>query len=108
MDVDKELEQFVLSSVNHGKATENGDHKEANKQYKKIHKSSAQLLSNLDVFVKLLEHENSYVRLWAGSYLIHVEGSARRAQSALEQLQGEKGFLGFDAQMVLKEWKNKH
>lgn len=103
MGIEKEQSQFAQAAIKHGEATENGDHKEANKQYKKIQSSVIYLLKDVNSFSSYLSHENPYVRLWAGSYLIKVEEVASNAKLTLEKLQLESGFLGFNAQMVLQQ-----
>jgi len=107
MDITQAVEQFIVSSIRHGESTEQGNYKVTNKEYKIIQKLSVILLSDIEVFSKLLTHENPYVRLAAGSYLIRVEQVKDTAITELEKLQIERGFLGFNAKMVLKEMKNK-
>ncbi|EFM08902.1 conserved hypothetical protein [Paenibacillus curdlanolyticus YK9] len=103
MDIDTVFEHFIISSIKHGEATEQGNYKVTNKEYKKIEKLSAALLSDIQLFSSLLVHENPYVRLAAGSYLIRVEQVKNKAITVLEDLQIERGFLGFNAKMVLQE-----
>ncbi|THF82720.1 hypothetical protein [Cohnella fermenti] len=107
MDKSSTVDQFVLSSIKHGEATNKGDHKEANKSYKKIHKSAVNLLKEIETFTLLLRHENPYVRLWSGSYLVRVDNAKDEAVTVLNNLTSEPGLLGFNAKMVLQESVNK-
>lgn len=48
-------------------------------------------------------HEEPEVRAWAATHLLQVEPKA--ASEVLEELSKLPGFVGFEAKMVLSEWR---
>ncbi|WP_127530921.1 hypothetical protein [Paenibacillus kobensis] len=97
-----ELEKFIDAAIGHGKATDQGESRVANRHYSQLNTSAKLLLTEIDIFEALLMHEHPYVRLWSSSYLIDVDETRGNAITILEQLQLEPGLLGFDAAMVLE------
>jgi hypothetical protein len=106
--LEKLIAKYVEAAKRHGEATDCGDNKTANKQYKVIEKCYSELMAHGEVGIRelipLLDDPNNFVRLWAASHLLHVEPT--RAKQILANLSGIKGSLvGFNADMVLKEWE---
>lgn len=58
----------------------------------------------------LLNSENVGVRTWAASYLIFVDSEREKCISVLSEISQNEdiGILRFNAEMVLKEWENRH
>jgi hypothetical protein len=53
--------------------------------------------------IKLIGHESPFVKLWASTHGLRIDEN--KSVECLNRLSKEKGFLGFDAKMVLSEWK---
>jgi hypothetical protein len=91
----------------HGAATDRGDHEEANVAHSALIRVLTVLRGSSDrgrsALTGLLEHENPHVRCWAATHLLPLDEEA--ATQALEALRSEPPFVGFDAAMVLREWK---
>jgi len=101
------VEEFVDAVTKHGAATEAGDHKTTNKQYRRYDSLRKHLEQKGEAgrhaIHALLEHSNPWVRMVAAStYLKYHEAEATKT---LEALAKEKGIIGFDAKMVLHEWR---
>ena len=111
MDNAKEIiSDFVDASIKNGKAQEDGNANQANKFYSVIEKRRKWLvehneLCNID-FLKLLNHENDYVRLHVACTLLHVK--SEEAIATLSALAEKKGILGFSAKMTISEYKKGH
>ena len=91
----------------HGAATDHGDHEDANTAHDALMRALAVLRESPDrgrsVLTGLLEHEDPHVRCWAATHLLPLNEEA--AVRALEALTSEPPFVGFNAKMVLREWK---
>ena len=101
------IEEFVTAAVQYGEATLEGNSRVVNKQHEILRKLYQELREGYSSFEseihQLLSHDNSYVRLHAACCLIPV--SPTEAKEALVKLSSERGTLGFDAKMTLKEWE---
>jgi hypothetical protein len=105
--IDTLLNRYIDSAVQHGKSTEDGDYKSANKAFKTLKKTFVELKDNKDYGVEkllcLLKHEEAYVRLWAAAHTLQVNPNA--AKKTLNQLTKLPGFIGFTARMTIDEWE---
>ena len=101
------LNKYIEAAIQHGKATEEGDYKSANKAFKVLKKVYDELKANQDFGVQklsnLLNHEEEYVRLWASSHTLQVD--TEKAKKTLIELTKKTGFLAFNAKMTLEEWE---
>lgn len=102
---EKNIESYINAAIKHGECTEEGDYKQANKQYKIIQRS----LNELKVSEKgvtqlkdLMEHQSDYVKLWSSTHLLSVE--EKKSRQVLMELARKPGFLGLTAQTTLDEW----
>ncbi|WP_055666125.1 hypothetical protein [Desnuesiella massiliensis] len=103
--IEKLVEEYINASIKHGKCTEDGDYKLANKQYIIIEKSITELKlmeKGIDELENLLEHQSDYVKLWSARYLL-LDKEVKAKQTLLS-LTKKPGFLGFTAQITLDEW----
>ena len=107
MGLEEDIAKYADAARKHGQATTAGDSVATNRAYRELSiawKKIAQSKSNWHpAFFNLLENENAWVRLWAASHAIHID--AGRSLPVLEALVAEPGFLGFDAQMTLEQWR---
>ena len=60
-------------------------------------------LDKLDELSSLIDHEEEAVALWASTHCLPY--FTDRAKERLKRLSRNSTFLGFDAEMVLKEWE---
>jgi len=104
--LDSLVTTYVAEAEEHGRATESGDHKHANV----AHDGLIRALHALDMvnpgrsaLVQLLEHANPYVRGWAATHLL--QSHRQLAEAVLEELASEPGLAGFDASIVLQQWR---
>jgi HEAT repeat protein len=101
------LKQYVESACEHGVATESGEFEKANKNYKKNEKAFKKLLEfgkeGCEELTNLLNHQNPYVKLSAATHLLSTKN--KESISILKKISKESGIVGFNAKMVLKEWK---
>jgi len=101
------VEEFVDAIARHGAAAEAGAYKTTNKQYKRYDKLRKRLEQKGEAgrhaIHALLEHSNPWVRLVAASiYLKYREAEATKVLEAVER---DTGIVGFNAKMVLREWR---
>jgi hypothetical protein len=84
-----------------------GDHKKCNAAYDTKMRALAKLREAHDrgrsSLTRLLDHEDPHVRCSAATHLLPLDEDA--ATRALEALTSEPPFVGFNARMVLQEWK---
>jgi hypothetical protein len=99
--------EFVEAAVDHGRFTESGDSKRANKAHDKVIKALSKMKKLPDhgkgLLTFLLEHESDAVRGWAATYLLPLNENS--AIDTLREIASGSGFVAFDCEMVLKLWK---
>ena len=83
-DINAIILEFVDASINNGIAQENGE------------------ICN-PIFLKLLHHENDYVRYYTACALLHAKNND--ALDTLLALTEKKGLVGFSSKMTIKEYK---
>ena len=104
MDIHNIVTRYVAAAIAHGEATLD-DYRTANEQYSKKRKALHELedLGRRDLLLDLLEHDNAFVRCSAAADTLRID--EQRATSALKDLTKERGIVGFNAKMILQEWK---
>jgi hypothetical protein len=104
MDISNIVRRYVAAAIAHGEATLN-DYRTANEQYDEMEKALHELddLGRRDLLLDLLEYDNAFVRCSAAADTLRID--EERATSVLVDLSKERGIVGFDAEMILKEWK---
>jgi hypothetical protein len=101
------VEEFVDAVTKHGAAADAADYKTTNKQYKRYDSLRKRLEKKGEAgrhaIHALLEHSNPWVRLVAAS--IYLKYHEAEATKMIEALTREKSIVGFNAKMVLREWR---
>ena len=104
---DEAEDAYAQAAAVHGAATDPGDYKKANAAYERQMCALARLRESPDQgrssLTKLLEHDDPHVRCWAATHLLPLD--EEETTRALEALASEPPFVGFNAKMVLREWK---
>jgi hypothetical protein len=103
---DPRIERYAEAAAAHGRATEGGDSKSANKAYDIIADVYRELREEgaRDRLLPLLEHPDASVRCWAGAHAL--EFAPEDGERVLTDLaQGDRSTIGFDAKMTLSEWR---
>ena len=107
------LEEYISAAITHGKATLEGDHKTANKQYSKLTKLY-RTLENDESFAeacleKLFDHTNASIRIWTAAHALGLNINVDQAIRVLQEASKDRslGILRLDAEMTLKEWQQK-
>jgi len=106
----KSVEELVAEyrhrAIEHGAATEVGDHRKANKHHDLLMAAIRGLrergATGNEALLPLLDDDDQSVRCWAASHCLKVDEN--RARSTLEELGAQPGIFAFNAQMVLSEW----
>ncbi|NVJ01210.1 DUF2019 domain-containing protein [Myxococcus sp. AM009] len=98
-------EEFAAA---HGQASETGDHRKANAQFRRIAAVWKELRTRKSegsgALLNLLGSANPHVRGWAASHAL--ESAPQAAEAVLEQLaNGPPSIARFNAEMVLSEWR---
>lgn len=99
------LSAYRDAATRHGKATETGDHKAANKManvvatvYSELRRRGAR-----EHLLPLLTDEAGGVRLWAASHAL--EFAPQQGAQVLTSLASAGRLLGMSAEMTLREWR---
>jgi|SRR5919109_3997723 hypothetical protein len=106
-DIATLVRRYAAAATGHGKATETGDHRAANRHHDAIagvyrdlrargHEAQTALLA-------LLNDSDAYVRSWAAAHAL--EFAPERGEPVLAALVQRGGFVGLDAEMTLAEWR---
>lgn len=101
------VEEFIEVATKRGKAQLEGNSRVVNKQMTRLRQlypllRQYCLTGGTNNVLRLLEHENKYVRLHAAFCLIPV--APEQSRQTYIALSTEPGLLGFEAEMTLKEW----
>jgi hypothetical protein len=103
----KAARTYETSAEAHGDATRSGDHRRANRAYRQLAKAHATLMSQgaagEAVLRALLSSANPSVRVWAATHSLRF--ATGEAECALEALAEEPGAVGFDARVILAQWR---
>lgn len=98
---------YVQAAAAHGAAMDRGDHEKSNAAYGRKLRALAKLREASDqgraTLTRLLAHQNAHVRCSAATHLLPLDEDA--ATLALDALASEPPFVGFNARVVLREWK---
>lgn len=105
--LDEASNVYAQAAAEHGAAMDRGDHEKSNAAYDRKMRALARLRESPDqgrsILTRLLEHEDSHVRCSAATHLLPLDEDT--ATHVLESLVTEPPFVGFNAEMVLREWK---
>ncbi|WP_164013908.1 DUF2019 domain-containing protein [Pyxidicoccus trucidator] len=92
----------------HGQASQAGDHRTANAQYKQVTRVWMELRGRGEegrsALVRLMGSSNPHVRGWAASHVLEFKPQAAEAELA-RLAQGPPSIVRLNAEMTLKEWK---
>jgi hypothetical protein len=99
---------YRSAAMGHGTAVENSNHREANVYHDKIARIYRELRRRGDTAVAallpLLDDIEVKVRVWAAAHAL--EFAPQRGAVVLEHLSMLPGFIGLNATMTLREWRN--
>ena len=104
-DIATALALFEEAANAHADATEKGDYKVANKNYRIIN-NVINFLDNSnerELLKKFLTHTSESVKSWAATYLLTVYES--ESIMVLEKIAGGTGIHSLDAATTLNEWR---
>ena len=104
--IEEALTLFEENSIIHGNASLDGNYKVGNKAYDIVTKCTNFLTENnkIELLLPFLEHENVSVRLGAAYALLPLY--TKESKKTLKQIKKkDESIIGFDAEMVLKEWR---
>lgn len=99
--------EYANSAVEQGAATDRGDHEKANAAHDRLMWALASLRESPDrgrsVLQAFLHHKDPHLRCWAATHLLPLDEAA--ATHVLKSQVSEPPFVGFNAEMVLREWR---
>ncbi len=105
MTLTEALAAFEEAASAHSAATDNGDARKANRNWKRVvravsvlHKQNA-----IPQLFPLLGHLTAGVQVWAASYLLPVD--EQMATIVLEEVANSNGIQSLGAGIVLEEWR---
>jgi len=101
------LDAYAQAASVHGRATETGDYKTGNRAADRVAAIYAELRARgpdaQRSLLGLLKHEVPGVRGWAAAHALDFAPSD--GEAVLQALIPMGGFVGHDAEMTLKEWR---
>jgi len=99
-------DKIINSIIIHRRDSENGNYKNANKHFKIFTKEMCKILNqdkSFSILTELLKNEHPEVRSAAAYFLLPYD--KKTAEKALASLFKEGNGIGFNARMIMKEWK---
>jgi hypothetical protein len=107
LSVDQLLEAYREAANSHGKATQVGNYRAANRAAKRLEACHAELVcrgrSAQEGLLRMLDDQSAHVRLWAATHCLAFR--ADLAVTVLEALLASGGHVGLGAEMTLGEWR---
>lgn len=102
------IARYVDAAEKHGKSTDRGDPRSANRAHAELRKALHELRAMPDrgegALLDLTKHPSDSVRVWASTHLLPL--AEAQALTTLERLANTAtGEVRFDAEVVLKEWR---
>jgi hypothetical protein len=100
------LERCARAADLHGRATDEGNFKVANRAYDRAARAFAALRKTSGyekALLSLLDHLSPHVRAWAATRLLPTHET--QATRTLEQVGQGRGFMAFSARITLELWK---
>lgn len=92
----------------HATASKNGDYREANRNYDKLTKLLSELRVTHDkgeeILRRLMKDRSDAVSMWAATQSLPI--AEKEALAILEAVSARGGIIGFNAEMVISEWKS--
>lgn len=105
-EIEKILRHYIESARRYAKATEKGDYRACNNNYRIIKKCES-LLHNSNRMIMLerfIDDPNPGVRIWVAYDLLPL--IPQKSMAVLEEISnGDYGIHCLDAKMTLKQWK---
>lgn len=102
------IEKYAMAAEAYGKAIENGDARESNRQFQVVESSFKALKEQGAVGLKsiaaLLSSEISGVRLWSAAHLLNYP--EYKSLLVLEKLKASSSILALTAEITLEQWRN--
>ncbi len=107
LDNDELIGIYAKAAAQHGYWTISGNSRETNRQFEIVAGVYRELRSRGSeaqrALLRLLSHDDIAVRGWAAAHALEFAPEDR--QLVLEEIARTPGILGFEAQMVLQEWR---
>ena len=100
------VEDYINAAIKYGEATQEGDNKVVNKNYKLIDSIFRKLKTEnrLSELVLLMDHVNEDVKMWAATHLLVFD--EQKAKQVLSEIAKDTTSLNaYEAEMTLKEWE---
>jgi hypothetical protein len=105
--IDTIKNQYRALALAHGRATKAGDYKEANRNHDKllalVPKIRACGQDGEAVLLALTEDSDEAVVCWSATHVLPFD--EKRALAVLSELAKKPGPMGFNAKMVVQQWK---
>lgn len=106
-DLPELLSLYERAAIAHGKASETGDYKTANKEYQIVaavyRELRAQGVEKQKALLRFLNHSDAHVRVWAGAHAL--EFAPERGEAVLTEISQSTGIPALDAELTLEEWR---
>ena len=104
--VDELKSEYAKWAAEHGRASEDGDSRSANRAYRKLvaayHGLQARGKEGQDSISQLMEDSDAAIRCWAASHCL--ESEPERAVAKLRKIAEGTGAIAFSAEIILEEW----
>lgn len=101
------IQEYIAAAKQHALASEQGDHRRANKQFDVLNAIYAELKPRgsvqQELLLNLLDDESEAVRVWAAFHALDF--SPADGERVLEDLSKGSGLEGLSAQLTLREWR---
>jgi len=100
------LLKFENSARMHTDATELGDYKKANKNYKEITDAThfLKMQDSIHLLNNFLNSPSTGVRLWAATYILTIDEN--KGIGVLEEIAKRQDIHSLTARTIINEWRN--
>lgn len=107
------FEEYVKYANDHRLFVQNGDHRNANKIYKKLSRLYKYFVEDRllaeEILIKLMRYSDPNVQIWAATHSLGLLIDIENAEKILINISRDfpNDLIGLSAEMTLREWKTK-
>lgn len=108
LEIETLVNRYAEATAEHGRATERGDHRRANRAQEVVSSVYRELrrrgLESQRLLLRFLTDSNAGTRLWAASHSLEFSpGDGEPVLIAMSET--PQSLVGFSAKMTLKQWR---
>lgn len=108
LDTEALVQKYALHAASHRRATEDGDHRSANREHDRLAAVYREIRGRgtvaQEALLPLLTHSDASVRVWAAAHSLEFRPGVAEA-TLIELAESAGGLARVSAESTLREWR---